>query len=771
MNTGASFEQSVKATLEVLGFDVTRDELLAGSQVDLVATLRGPVINQVMLVECKDTADQQGVDVVRTAYAVKDSIKGRYPFAIAMVVCRSGYTNTAKASARELGVHLTTLQELKSKLFDPGPYVDEIIRDYEAGELCGSYVDLSCHVNERGVGTIYKPVEAFIDTFIQTSAKSGLAVMGNFGSGKTSLCAHYAYLLAQRWHEVGGVGRLPILVHLRELRDFFDLDEAIFQNIRKRFEAPISAHGVKSWLSAGNCLLILDGLDEMAAGMNRKQVSDNLIALSNYVKKNDIKVLITCRTHFFKTFIEEDLLGDVIKLYVREWGQEELINFIKKAVPGATGPLLDAIGNTYNLHELAKTPIFLKMIVDTSGDLKGKVNPAKLYKVYTDRWIEDQDYRSAMQPEDKNVLMQELAAYMDSNDVNALSYREIPRIIKDFFGLDSHEMTQHLESEVRSCSFLVRDDDGIYRFSHKSFREYFVATKLATQIKSRGKDDFALRIYSREICGFVANYFDNEVDLIIGRLFDQSVVAGRINATSVLANLGQLPSVERALILALETERSPEVQSGICDALSLVGSEASALAMIAFHRSGTGDRDFAIRGFSRLLAHGCAVEFVKSLLANCDETAVEVAVEVALAAPHHFERDIAERIRRTGKFSARLYQLYLHFAREMTMLETAKLIEKFMTTSAAEAELESARRDGLKHLSRNFRAGVEAAAHAQARSHAEHSRAAGEFVGRKNCEESVRREFGYLANADHLSGLMDRLFPQTVRKKIYIKKR
>jgi hypothetical protein len=79
--------------------------------------------------------------------------------------------------------------------------------------------------------------------------------------------------------------------------------------------------------------------------------------------------------------------------------------------------LQKTIQTTYNLEELARTPVLLEIIIKTLSELRGKVadiNAARLYEIYTDFWL-DREYddkgevRWLITREAKELFVMELA--------------------------------------------------------------------------------------------------------------------------------------------------------------------------------------------------------------------------------------------------------------------------------------------------------------------------------------------------------------------------
>lgn len=561
------FEYNTKRGLEALDYQVERDIERAGSQIDLYAELKQPLNVHRLVVECKNFSSPVGVKTIRELAAIVSSLSKPNMVYSGLVVSRNGFTRQAKNFANSAGLWLLTLDELFELSFDPTPLLKAIIQEFESEELSSTYVDLTCSISEIGGGTIYKPVEKFLDKFFPATQHNGLVVLGNFGTGKTSLCRHYTYLLAKRWLDrEKSAFALPLYINLRDVKGLNSLNDT-FHRATKAVGASLNVSGVKLWLKNGKTLLMLDGFDEMATGMDGMTINSNLRDLNRFCEDNSVNVMLTCRTHFFKKRVEEKTFGDLLRLYIRDWGKTELTDYVKKARPKKTGAVLEIISKTYNLEELSKTPIFLNMIVDTVRDLGSRINQAKLYQIYTDRWIDGQIIRSRLSPEEKRLFMEELAYVMYRDNLSHISYVELPTHIENFFSLHDHQALRGFDQDIRTCTFLVRDDSGRYHFVHRSYMEFFVASHLASLVKENKLDKFSRVQFSKEVAGFFANYFESDVDLLLKYLVRGHTSTIRAN---IALSIGQLQFSERlqnALLLALTTENKQNVLFAIIDAI------------------------------------------------------------------------------------------------------------------------------------------------------------------------------------------------------------
>lgn len=577
----SDFEFVTKIGLEALGYTVIRDVQLAGSQVDLYAELPGELYVHRVVVECKDHAREIGIETVRQFHALIDSITSRAQPVTGLIVSRRGFTRTAKTFAESVNLMLFELDALLKLSFDPFTVITHISQTFDRDDLKSVYVELSCQVNEGIAGTIYKPVEQFLDTFLYTTKRSGVALLGNFGSGKTSLCKHYSYLMASRYNKTEQNCFLPIYINLRDVQNLYNLEQDILTILQTEYGAKVTPQGWNYWLLHRPTLLLLDGFDEMASRMDKIDINKNIAQLLSFSEKYCLKLILTCRTHFFKTEVEEQALGTMLRLYIRDWGTEELVDYVSKSLPSRTESSLETIRSTYNLEELSKTPIFLNMITATISEVKGVVSQSRLYQVYTDRWIQNQDYRSKLSPADKELFMEELAFEMFIIGQSRIHHVGLPGKIKELLRVQDYEALNALDRDIRTCSFLVRNSDGEYHFAHRSYMEFFVAFKLAKEMKANRLDNFSKRELSIEIAGFLANYFEDELEIIIRHLIGSEDSTIRANCSMILGCSGYSQEIFTALSLAIKTDKDQNVKYRAVDALSSFNEKESILELVS----------------------------------------------------------------------------------------------------------------------------------------------------------------------------------------------
>lgn len=475
-----------------------------------------------------------------------------------------------------------SLDEFINRLADFTSYLEHLVYEHENGEIPQFYVPLTgAKKDDEGRSTrVFKPLESFIDDWINKREGNHLSILGDFGSGKTWFCQRYAYLSAKRYLSDPVHNRIPILISLRNYSRAYDVEQLMTDVIVNRYKVALPS-GYKTFGElnrAGKLLLIFDGFDEM-----EQRVSDYRTTIDNFwelakVVHPDSKVLLTCRTAYFRHRHEEvetlaprqrpftmitrsqviDLQNrqgfDVVHLL--DFSDDDIRLALQKRLPASWEPLYSRIYAFTNLRDLASRPVLLDMVVKTLPYIEDthEINQASLYETYINNLLhrrptEDTDYLTAS---DRLFFVQELAWEMYVSQRFSISFSEFPDRVRQHFKLeDDPERVAFFERDVRTQTYLVRDENGNYRFAHKSFLEFLVARKYAHLLRD-SRFDTALSVnVTAEIYQFLINMplDDIDVDELIrviratgsyARLKDLIRIAGltgKVELTQVLADV------------------------------------------------------------------------------------------------------------------------------------------------------------------------------------------------------------------------------------------
>ena len=169
--------------------------------------------------------------------------------------------------------------------------------------------------------------------------------------------------------------------------------------------------------------------------------------------------------------------------------------------PHNVDSILSFIKRVYDLSDLAKRPLLLRLIVDTVlrggidvTDRTLKLGPSDLYEVYTslkleEDWNKGAVRRQGLSREQRRHFAEIVAVAMYESGTLYVELSEILRILPLTAvtpGIEAAASSplsaDELATDFLTCSFLVIDDRQICRFVHKSFMEFFVARMIKSRL-------------------------------------------------------------------------------------------------------------------------------------------------------------------------------------------------------------------------------------------------------------------------------------------------
>lgn len=541
--TGSDFEDKTLKVLRLLGYRVERNVSLNGCQIDILAEYRTGIIPLRLMVECKDYSGRTvGVEEVNKFAGVLHAARPNVDKGL--LVTTHGFTNDAKRFALSAGIELVTFASLSTQLVNLDDYIQRVLSDFERSPVFPTYIDLSGSVREdyeiSDDSVSRRPLTELVDKFLADNTRSKLALLGNFGTGKTTFCQKYAHDLANKYR-ANQISRIPLVIPLSDFESKLDIQELVVNTLQFRYGIRIDIVQCEELQRLGKFALILDGFDEMAARVDPDMIRDNIREINKLARIPENKLILTCRTHFFRDRIQADILADFDVLYIPEWGEEELEKYLYKCFGSAWEQELRKIHDTHNLRELAQTPLFLEMIVETLPTLGDEVRRIELYRAYTDKWIKQQSGRrgARLNSDERMRFVTELAAKLYIEDRSSCHYTDFITILRQRFEINDAAQMDYLQSDVRNCTFLTRDAAGYYGFRHKSFMEFFIAEMLASQIRNECLDLLSTKLLTLEISHFLADILKaNPPSLLLIKwleITEQEVV--RQNLLSLVARL------------------------------------------------------------------------------------------------------------------------------------------------------------------------------------------------------------------------------------------
>jgi hypothetical protein len=331
-----------------------------------------------------------------------------------------------------------------------------------------------------------------------------LAVIGGPGSGKTTLARNTALeLCAHRWRP--WKRRLPVLLYLRDHASALLADEApTLEAVAVSagwLDGKVSASWLARRLDRGGCVVLLDGLDEVADPTERGRV---VAWVARQIQRHPRNTyVVTSRPH---GYVSNPLPGAEV-LQVRRFTWQQIERFLRQwayatesRARGATGQevraaaartatdLLARLRRQTALYDLAANPLLLTMTANVHryrGQLPG--SRAELYAEMCDVLLHRRseargltDATGLAGPHKQHVA-QHLALAMMKARVRDWPARDAAGAIREALRHVPGQVTAEVFlEEARKSGLLVEREHDVYGFAHLTLQEYLAAAQLST---------------------------------------------------------------------------------------------------------------------------------------------------------------------------------------------------------------------------------------------------------------------------------------------------
>ncbi|WP_413101193.1 NACHT domain-containing protein [Streptomyces sp. Inha503] len=352
-------------------------------------------------------------------------------------------------------------------------------------------------------------VRQSVRDFLGKPEGAALAVIGAPGTGKTTLLKHLALGLAR---ERGGRD-LPVLLLLRDhaetigARPDVSLPEIVGASLgRLKGDEPPGWFGRQ--LQEGRCVVLLDGLDEVAREEDRRHVSKWVEEQIEQYEGNDF--VLTSRPHGYasapvnraRVLQVRRFTGEQIRRFVHGWyraierlstGTDDAA-VTDRAEEGAED-LLARLRARPVLYDLAANPLLLTMIANVHryrGALPG--SRAELYGEICEvlLWRRQEAKGAAVASHDeltgakKEVLLRELAFVMMADRMRDIRGEYASEVLRPLlFRVSSILSSQEFLDAIVVSGLLIERERGLYSFAHLTLQEHLAAL----HIQHRGLAD------------------------------------------------------------------------------------------------------------------------------------------------------------------------------------------------------------------------------------------------------------------------------------------
>jgi HEAT repeat protein/phage terminase Nu1 subunit (DNA packaging protein) len=372
-----------------------------------------------------------------------------------------------------------------------------------------------------------------------------IIVLADPGMGKSTLLRREASLTAQEERQSlkNKTKKLEEVVFPLFLRlsDLAETPEEIIDAIPVLIERdyPETATQVmellREKLKVGNCLVLLDALDEVPTE-HRKRLVEKLNRFAQ--RKHSCPIICTSRiVGYSGAFV-----AGVKEVEIVPFSQKQIEQYIETWFRNAAGylnddavsasSLIQELRNKPQIRGLAQNPLLLSLICSLYQE-KGLTLPAQRCQVYeqavrymlgkwskkrnpelNDAWIDA-----------KTELLEELAYQFSYDGKEIFTLRELRKTIDeylrsgnastDFDNLNAHLLISELSEQDGILQKLHKDSDQQYLFLHRTFQEYLTACYL-----NRARDRIALakahfwKYEWHETLSLLAGLMENPVPLL-----------------------------------------------------------------------------------------------------------------------------------------------------------------------------------------------------------------------------------------------------------------
>jgi energy-coupling factor transporter ATP-binding protein EcfA2 len=392
-------------------------------------------------------------------------------------------------------------------------------------------------------------------------ADQNFAIIGPPGAGKTTLLKHMALTLTDR-RRAGGWDKLPILLFIRDHAKAITDDpgltlaQAIQDSLTKSEGPAPPPDWFERQLEYGRCLVMLDGLDEVADPAIRQKVVNWVEQKMQAHGRN--RFVLTSRPFGYRTnplsgvtvLGVQPFTSAQVRRFVHNWYTANEIKSFQKDDSGVrltarqgAEDLLKRLSKTPALTALAVNPLLLTMIANVHryrSSLPGR--RVELYseicEVFLGKRQQARGLTLDLTPAQKQSVLQPLAYQMMFRELREIAIDEALSIIAEPLAQVNPQANgrEFLKNVENTSGLLLERENGVYNFAHKTFQEYLAAAHIR---------EFKLE---RQLVARVSEVWWHETIRLYAALGDATPVVA-----ACLADEGDKPSVP-ALTLAIECE-------------------------------------------------------------------------------------------------------------------------------------------------------------------------------------------------------------------------